>query len=245
MRAILRRHDVHPGRLATVRQFGIAAQLVCRNRARCVARSSGTVVHRYDGFAPAQCRGSAWAVHGQCAKRGVSPIPAIADVGTPAARAPKRIPADAGDGAVPVGTALASFRRACVPVSCPVDEDFPMSIAMSHRVGSDGFALLVRLFAGLKRKGRGGGARGTHAGKPLYRPVALNDCAAARCRRVRGFIPGSSAGADRNRPRMPCMPSAIPRQGCRRSPAPGLSWRRGRSRSCRGYRCSAWCRRRS
>ncbi len=29
-----------------------------------------------------------------------------------------------------------------------------MSIAMSHRVGSDGFALLVRLFAGLKRKGR-------------------------------------------------------------------------------------------
>ncbi len=29
-----------------------------------------------------------------------------------------------------------------------------MSTTISHRVGSDGFALLVRLFAGLKRKGR-------------------------------------------------------------------------------------------
>ena len=29
-----------------------------------------------------------------------------------------------------------------------------MSIAMPHRVGSTAFALLVRLFAGLKRKGR-------------------------------------------------------------------------------------------
>ena len=29
-----------------------------------------------------------------------------------------------------------------------------MSVTRSHRVGSDGFALLVRLFAGLKRKGR-------------------------------------------------------------------------------------------